>query len=252
MPATCETAGQEAYWKCSECGKLFADAEGIREIAAPAEIPAGHDWGEWTITKEPTATVEGEKTRVCKRDASHVETEAIPVVTTPGDYASASGSGQTWAADDEEGLLFVIKRELDDDTTYSHFMGASVDGQAVPPLGYDAAPGSLVLTLKPAYLALLAPGKHTLTVTFDDGAVDASFTTVEASGSTEPTSDLAPDDRSGLPAWAWILIGLAGAAAAAFAVLTVLRLRAKKEAAAMRASHHITHEHADSDVHRRR
>ena len=26
VPATCETAGVEAYWKCSVCGKLFSDA----------------------------------------------------------------------------------------------------------------------------------------------------------------------------------------------------------------------------------
>ena len=43
VPATCEEAGTEAHWKCSECGKLFSDAEGKNEIAAPGVIPAlGH------------------------------------------------------------------------------------------------------------------------------------------------------------------------------------------------------------------
>ena len=244
VPATCETAGQEAYWQCSGCGKLFADAEGSKEISAPVAIPAGHDWGEWTITKEPTSTTEGEKTRMCKRDASHVETEAIPVVTTPGEYVLASGANQTWSADGEEGLTFVIKRAQDDDTTYAHFMGAAVDGVAVPPLGYDTASGSLVLTLKPAYLASLAPGNHMLTFTFDDGAIDVLFETTEAAGDVVP-------GRSGLPVWAWILIGLGGLAVIAFAALAVLRLRAKKEVAALRASHHIAHEHEGSGSHRR-
>ena len=45
------------------------------------EIPAtGHDWGEWTVTKEATPTEEGEETRVCKNAPSHTETRAIPKV----------------------------------------------------------------------------------------------------------------------------------------------------------------------------
>ena len=39
VPATTEKEGTEAYWKCSECGKLFSDAEGKHEIAAPVVIP---------------------------------------------------------------------------------------------------------------------------------------------------------------------------------------------------------------------
>lgn len=40
---TCTAAGTEAYWECSDCGKLFSDAEGKKEISAPVVIPAlGH------------------------------------------------------------------------------------------------------------------------------------------------------------------------------------------------------------------
>jgi hypothetical protein len=51
-----------------------------------------HDWGEWTVTKDPTCTTAGEETRTCKLDASHTEMQAIAalghdwgdwVVTTP-------------------------------------------------------------------------------------------------------------------------------------------------------------------------
>lgn len=38
----------------------------------------GHDFGEWEVTKEATATEWGEKTRICRRDPSHIETEPIP------------------------------------------------------------------------------------------------------------------------------------------------------------------------------
>ena len=37
-----------------------------------------HDWGDWTVTKQPTATEDGVKTRVCKNDPEHIETQAIP------------------------------------------------------------------------------------------------------------------------------------------------------------------------------
>lgn len=45
QPATCEDAGYEAYYQCSDetCGKLYSDAEGTNEITEPVVIPAkGH------------------------------------------------------------------------------------------------------------------------------------------------------------------------------------------------------------------
>ncbi len=64
--ATCTEKGFTGNEVCTVCGKT---------IKAGEEIPAlGHDWGEWKLTKPATATEKGEETRVCKRDASHVET----------------------------------------------------------------------------------------------------------------------------------------------------------------------------------
>lgn len=45
--------------------------------------PLGHDWGDWQVTKEPTTTENGSQTRTCKRDPSHVETQEIPVLSPP-------------------------------------------------------------------------------------------------------------------------------------------------------------------------
>ena len=36
-----------------------------------------HDWGEWTVTEEPTCVRTGERQRACKSDPSHSETEEI-------------------------------------------------------------------------------------------------------------------------------------------------------------------------------
>ena len=67
--ATCAEPGKKADRKCSVCGDVIAG-----EI-----IPAsGHDWSDWTETKPATETEEGEETRVCQNDLSHVETRVIP------------------------------------------------------------------------------------------------------------------------------------------------------------------------------
>ena len=74
VPATCETAGVEAYWKCSVCGKLFSDAEGktettLEKLAIPA---TGHAYGApvWKWNDDFTASA----TFTCANDTSHVET----------------------------------------------------------------------------------------------------------------------------------------------------------------------------------
>ena len=74
VPATCETAGVKAHWKCEVCGKLFSDAEGKTETTLEKlTIPAtGHSYGEpvWKWNDDFTASA----TFTCGNDASHVET----------------------------------------------------------------------------------------------------------------------------------------------------------------------------------
>ena len=66
VDATCTTTGTEAYWKCDGCGRLFADADGKQPIDAPVVIPVkAHSWSDWTVTKQPTETEQGEDTRLC-------------------------------------------------------------------------------------------------------------------------------------------------------------------------------------------
>ena len=66
-PATCTAAGSRTY-RCTICGATYSDT-----------IPAtGHNWGGWVTVKEPTATEDGLKERVCGNDASHKEQQAIP------------------------------------------------------------------------------------------------------------------------------------------------------------------------------
>ena len=92
--ATCEETGSyEAVIYCEVCHEELSRQ-------ARTEEALGHDWGEWTITKEPTEKEEGEKTRQCWRDPSHIERETIPRLTpepdpdpTPGDDPDPTPGG---------------------------------------------------------------------------------------------------------------------------------------------------------------
>ena len=93
VPATCETAGVEAYWKCSVCGKLFSDAEGktettLEKLAIPA---TGHAYGApvWKWNDDFTASA----TFTCTNDATHVETVNATVTNAVTTEATCKADG---------------------------------------------------------------------------------------------------------------------------------------------------------------
>ncbi len=54
--ANCTNPGHEAYWICTDCGKVFEDAEGKKETSTGAmEIPkTAHAWDGGKVIKEPS------------------------------------------------------------------------------------------------------------------------------------------------------------------------------------------------------
>ena len=69
--ATCTESGLTDGEKCSVCGETLQEQETISAL--------GHDFGEWTVTQEPTHSAEGEEQRICSR-CGEKETQAIPVL----------------------------------------------------------------------------------------------------------------------------------------------------------------------------
>ena len=67
--ATCTEGGNSGDLYCDDCGHIIK--EGTKSD------PLGHEWGEWVVTTEPTCTEKGEKTRTCKRNPEHKETEEM-------------------------------------------------------------------------------------------------------------------------------------------------------------------------------
>lgn len=84
---TCTDAGYTRHY--CECGKYIDDTS----VSA-----TGHNWGEWTVTKEATCTEEGSKTRICLNGCGESETEVIAKVahnyvkvSTAGDNCETNG-----------------------------------------------------------------------------------------------------------------------------------------------------------------
>lgn len=90
-------------------------------------------------------------------------------------YRVARGNGQTWTKGTKTPATFVIKRSYDDKETFDRFAGATMDGKPLDAASYTVEAGSLVLSLKPAYLETLATGAHTLAVQFDDGDAETTL-----------------------------------------------------------------------------
>ncbi|MBQ9042077.1 MAG: hypothetical protein IJ111_04605 [Eggerthellaceae bacterium] len=142
-------------------------------------------------------------------------------------YYVTEGSGSSYTVGDNEGLTFTFKRSVNDGGTFKHFTGIRVDGADVAASNFDAVPGSVVVTLHPAFLKTLAPGEHTIAALFDDGdPAQASFTVKAAPASaTKASGSRSAIAKTGdaLP-----VSTLAALALAAFAAVSALYARRQK------------------------
>ena len=91
--ASCTEAGNDAYWECNDCHKLFSDAAAQTEIDEPVVYEAlGHVWGEWETVTAPGATTRGSEKRVCSRCGEEETRATDPTgVLEPGTYVIVIG-----------------------------------------------------------------------------------------------------------------------------------------------------------------
>ena len=99
-------------------------------------------------------------------DNDHNDTEPQSATSTitatepvSGPYAVTAGDGPAWANGSQDELAITFKRTAEGgkDTTFAHFISASVDGnELTEPDDYTKAEGSVVITLTPAYIDSLA------------------------------------------------------------------------------------------------
>ena len=117
--ASCEEAGNLAYWYCAECDTYFADAEGkTKTTKAAVTIPAtGHQWDAGTVTKEPTETETGIKTYTCTV-CGKTKTEEIPATGKKEQQASKLPKKGTVVKDDKKAGKYVISSQTKKEVTY--------------------------------------------------------------------------------------------------------------------------------------
>ena len=243
LEATCEEGGLACQFvECTTCGEELS-------IQTVETEPAGHTPGDPVRENivEPTANADGSYDKVvyCSVCGKELSREQIVLPASSVEYLVVEGKGALWdqgSPGAELGLRFVFKRSVDDDQTFSHFLGILVDGKSVAEPNYTAEPGSVIITLPPAFLETLSDGEHALTALFDDGpGAEASFTVKKLANEPEkadakesgktPTGEKAATKGAKSPSTGDNLpIGATAAAAiAAIALALVARKRWRKQ-----------------------
>ena len=78
--ATCEEAGNKAYYECSKCRKLYADEAGTEEIDKEETVihALGHTWNAGVVTKKLTLQENGKITYTCADCGTQMVKEILP------------------------------------------------------------------------------------------------------------------------------------------------------------------------------
>ena len=141
-------------------------------------IRAEHDWADWVIDQDDSSA--SRKCKVCE------EKETVALDENP-DYSCFKGNETIWTKGSNRTADFVFRNMGSDNTdenTFRKFIGIKVDGTEVEKDHYEAAKGSVKISLEPEYLEGLSEGQHTLEAYFLDGNGEAKFTIVKKSDSS--------------------------------------------------------------------
>ena len=244
VPATCETAGVKAHWKCEVCGKLFSDVEGktettLEKLAIPA---TGHAYGEpvWKWNDDFTATA----TFTCANNDAHVKNVTATVTNAVTTEATCKADGvRTYTAkvtfEDKEytdtktetlpatGHDTELVGAKDATCTEDGYTGDEVckvcgvtvkQGEVMPALGHDYKDGKCSRCGAEEPTTPVEPGKPG-----DSGKPTTPEKPAEPSQPTTP----ATGDSSNMTAL-WVVLAVAGLGIIALVVLLVTK-RSKKQ-----------------------
>ena len=87
-PTCLDDGSHDEVVRCTAC-----EAEISRETVTDPAL--GHDWGDWAVSKEPQVGVAGEEQRICRRDASHVETRPLDPLEAEETTAEETTAAET-------------------------------------------------------------------------------------------------------------------------------------------------------------
>ena len=205
---------------------VLSGYEGDSFKLAPDKIPAcgtkpaaSYKQGAWDKTPDTDTEITG--------DTKYIYTYAedpVYTVTVEGDNF-VPGSGKD--------IVITVKCSVSDSETYGKFLSAKMDGADIGDENYDKAPGSLILTIKAAYLDTLSTGSHNIEITFADGTATASITIAKAPSNTTP----APVPKTGENDSPSIFIGITLLIAGALGMLIAVKLSRAPRRKVMPAPH---------------
>ena len=144
-----------------------------------------------------------------KGDSNHTDSEPVCIMVKIAGAAYTVTDGEHTINDGKDTSV-TVKREPDDSKTYDLYTGAQVDGKDLPEGSHTTAKGSLILTLKAAYLDTLTVGDHKLTIAFEDGSATATIKIKEAAPAPTATPKPVPKTGDGSNPALWLGLAVAG------------------------------------------
>ena len=122
--------------------------------------------------------------------------ERLPLDLIVRPQSNGLDGDNTWNVKDISPLTFIANANLQD------LIEVKVDGNKISDENYILKSGSTILTLKPEYLSTLSVGKHTLSMTFNQGAsfkggtVSKSFVIKKVSNQTQQNNKKKTNNKS--------------------------------------------------------
>lgn len=155
-------------------------ASGTSPLNAPTGMIAssGYTGGTWDIDPS-TATI----------------TEATTFTYTfeAFSYNITGGANVSWTKGSSEGFMVTVKRSKDDASCFSHYVETLIDGKKAD---VSAKSGSTIITISAKTLENLSKGSHTITVKFDDGQAETTFTIADKPAEQKEQSNKNSDSKS--------------------------------------------------------
>ncbi|MBR4434585.1 MAG: BspA family leucine-rich repeat surface protein [Clostridia bacterium] len=197
-------------------GGSFGDddltSEQVYDGNKPASVPTGMTPD--TAHKDSGAWYKDNETDPCDPSNTAItdDTTFTYKFTPKTQYTVTSGADGIWTKGSGLDYTLTVKRNVDDDTCFSHFTGVQIGSTTLTAgADYEVKAGSTVITLKAAALQKLGDGSHTVTVNFDDGTATTSLTVKDSGGQVPPPQT---GDDSNPMLWTALmtlsLIGLGG------------------------------------------
>ena len=183
---TCEDSGSfTGVVHCSRCGVELYRGE---KTAIP---PLGHDWSEWVVTKEATATEDGLEARTCSR-CDKTETHVIPAKGGQGEEGGQGEQGDTPEKSDLADYAGAARKagftDLDDSAWYMNAPDGTFPESQTLYLDYTVAKGLMSGYTDEAGKALLLFGPRDMLSRAQVATILYRMAQPDSKATTDPAS----------------------------------------------------------------